>query len=107
MSSIVAANRTAGNANVCTLLVEITGAGRAEADRNIAPEYDGPPLGAGKSSSVDWRCVVDLTVSGGDYTQHFTNTDAPSSGRMCLGAASNLAAQLTTWTKDNRTQIVK
>jgi hypothetical protein len=90
------------------LLVEITGAGRAEADHHIAPlKYDEAPLGAGRSNSGDGRCAVDLTVSGGDYIQHFTNTDAPSSGRMCLGAASNLAGQLTTWTKDNRAQIVK
>jgi hypothetical protein len=89
------------------LLVEITGAGTAEAERNIAPEYAGPPVGAGKSGSVDWRCVVDLTVSVGVYTQHFTGADAPPPGRVCLGAASNLAAQLTTWTRDNRAQIVK
>jgi hypothetical protein len=44
------------------LLVEITGAGTAEGDRNIAPAYDGPSLGAATSHSVDWRCVVDLTV---------------------------------------------
>jgi hypothetical protein len=89
------------------LVVEITGAGMAEADRGIAMKYNGPLLSAGRSNSGDWRCVVDLAVSVGDYTQHFTNTDAPLSRSLCLGAAYNLAGQLTTWTKDNRAQIVK
>jgi hypothetical protein len=60
-----------------------------------------------RAGMVDRECVVDLTVSAGDYTQRFTNTDAPPSGKLYLSAAANLAGQLTTWTKDNRAQILK
>jgi hypothetical protein len=97
----------ASTRNSADLVVEITRAEMMERDRNFATQSSGPLLDAGRATGSDWKCVVDLTVSVGDYTQRFTNTDTLPSSRMYLSAATNLAGQLTTWTKDNRGHILK
>jgi hypothetical protein len=97
----------ASTRNSADLVVEITRAGMVERDHDVAPRPSGALLDAGRSSRSDRTCVVGLTVSVGEHTQRFTNTDALPSGPLYLSAAANLAGQLTTWTKNNRAQIVK